>query len=72
MAIINLLNKLIRLLESNIDNALEEKIINLAHDIELAYDVVFGILIESKRFWDSSLAYAMPIHRNIDREGIGV
>jgi len=34
------------------------------------YDVVFGILVESRTFWNSSLAKAMPIHWNIDREGI--
>ncbi len=60
------------LLENDVDTALEEEIINLAYDIELEYDVVFGLLIESKTFWDSDLANAMPIHWNIDREGIGV
>jgi len=32
--------------------------------------VIFGILVEPEVFWNSSLAEAMPIHWNIDREGI--
>ncbi len=63
---------LLILLESDVDTKLEEEIIGLAYDIELEYDVVFGLLIELKTFWNSDLANAMPIHWNIDREGITV
>lgn len=59
-------------LTRKISNAVEEKIFDMAYDIELKYDVVFGVLVESKRFWDSELANAMPIHWNIDREGVSV
>ncbi len=58
------------LLGREINNSLEEVIFGMAYDIELKYDVVFGILVESNVFWDSDLAHAMPIHWNIDREGI--
>lgn len=43
---------------------LEEVIFSIAYELE--HGVVFGILVESKVFWDSDLAHAMPIHWNID------
>jgi predicted nucleotidyltransferase len=63
---------LLILLDLEVNTPLEDEIIGLAYDIELKYDVVFGLLIESKSFWNSPLANAMPIHWNIDREGITV
>lgn len=56
--------------KKDVNTALEEEIISLTYDIELKYDIVFGLLIESMDFWNSELAHAMPIHWNIDREGI--
>jgi len=50
----------------------EERIFDLAYDVELKYGVVFGIIVYSKAFWDSELARVMPLHKNIDREGVGV
>ena len=58
------------LLNRDVDDRLREDIFVLSFEIELKYDVVFGILVESRTFWNSSLAKAMPIHWNIDREGI--
>lgn len=63
---------LLVLLECEVNTKLEDEIIGLAYDIELEHDVVFGLLIESKSFWNSELATAMPIHWNIDREGINI
>ena len=58
------------LLDREVTNSLEEEIFSIAYEIELEHDVVFGILVESKVFWNSDLAHAMPIHWDIDREGI--
>jgi len=58
------------LLDRKIDTELEKQILDIAYDIELELDVVFGIMIESKDFWDSSLAKIMPLHRNIEKEGV--
>jgi len=57
-------------LDNKVDDALREKIFNLSFEIELKYDVVFGILIEQGNFWSSSRAKSMPIYWNIKREGI--
>lgn len=63
---------LLVLLGRDINTSLEEEIISLAYDIELEHNVVFGLLIESKTFWNSNLANAMPIHWNIDKEGMAI
>lgn len=58
------------LTRQKVDSRIRDEIVGLAYDIELDNDVVFGLLIESKEFWNSPLAKAMPIHWNIDGEGI--
>ncbi len=44
----------------------------MSFKIELKYNVIFGILVESEGSCNSSLGKAMPIYRSIDREGIAV
>jgi len=63
---------LLILVESKVDTKLEEEIYHISYEIELKYNVVFGEIIENKDFWDTPLANAMPLHWNIDREGIAV
>jgi predicted nucleotidyltransferase len=55
-----------------VNNAIEEKIFDAAYDIELKHSVVFGIVVYGKEFWASEIAASMPLHQNIEREGIGV
>ncbi len=49
---------------------LRERISHIRYDIELKYDVVFGLILENKEFWHSSLANVMPFYRNVEREGV--
>ncbi len=63
---------LLILVDKQVNTALEDEIINLAYDVELLHDVVFGLLIESKKIWNSEISRAMPIHWNVDREGVPV
>lgn len=58
------------LLDRKIDTELKKQILDIAYDIELESDIVFGVMIESKDFWDSSLARIMPLHQNIEKEGV--
>mgnify|MGYP000421492497 CR=1 FL=1 len=60
------------ILKNKVDDSLREDIFSMSFKIELKYDVIFGILVEPEDFWNSPLAKAMPIHWNIDREGIAV
>jgi len=61
---------LLILVESLVDTKLEEEIFHISYEIELKYDVVFGEIIENRDFWNTPLANAMPLHWNIDREGV--
>ncbi|MEA2081259.1 MAG: nucleotidyltransferase domain-containing protein [Elusimicrobiota bacterium] len=63
---------LLILMERPVTNELEEAITKISYAIELKYDVVFGKLVKNRNFWNTSLANVMPIHRNIDREGIAL
>jgi len=63
---------LLILVESLINTKLEEEIFHLSYQIELKYEVVFGEIVENKDFWNTPLANAMPLHRNIDREGVHI
>ncbi|WP_047133340.1 nucleotidyltransferase family protein [Candidatus Kryptonium thompsonii] len=63
---------LLILIEEPINSKIEEEINSIAYEIELKYDVVFGKIIENKNFWNSPLARSMPIHQNIDDEGIKI
>ena len=63
---------LLILVEAKVDTKLEEEIFHISYEIELKYDVVFGEIIENKDFWSTPLANAMPLHWNINREGISL
>ncbi len=56
----------------DINNNIEENINNITYDIELEYDVVFGILVYSKSFWYSNTAREMPLYQNVQKEGIAI
>lgn len=58
------------LLNREVNNSMEEDIFSIAYKIELKYDVVFGIVVYSKKFWNSNFGKAMPLHWNIERDGI--
>ncbi len=58
------------LLPIEVNNTIREKVFNMAYDIELEYDVIFGIIVQSKKFWNSEIAKVMPIYQNIQKEGI--
>lgn len=63
---------LLILVESELSRVLKEEIGEVKYEIELKYDVIFGLIVENKDFWGSSLAKAMPLHWNIDKEGATV
>lgn len=51
--------------------SVEEEIIDIGFDIELKYDVVIGILVHSKTFWNSK-GVLMPIYKEIEKDGIEI
>jgi predicted nucleotidyltransferase len=60
------------LVPGEVDTALKEEVIDLAYDIELKYNVVFGIVVRSAEFWQSEKASVMPFHKNLQSEALRV
>jgi predicted nucleotidyltransferase len=60
------------LVPREVTNSIEEVIFNLAYDVELKFNVVFGIIVYSIKFWESPLSMCMPIYQSIKNEGIAV
>lgn len=58
------------LLDRQIDTLLERRIFNLGFEVGLKYNVVFGIIVEEKTFWNSDLAKAMPLYQNVAKQGL--
>ncbi|MFO7929436.1 MAG: nucleotidyltransferase domain-containing protein [Candidatus Humimicrobiaceae bacterium] len=58
------------LVDKNVSHDLKDNIIEIAYDIELKYDVVFGFVIENKKLWDSPKYKVTPLYQNVQREGI--
>jgi predicted nucleotidyltransferase len=60
------------LLPCEVDTSVKEEVIDLAYDIELNYNVVFGIVVRSKRFWVSEEAAVLPFHQAVQKEALRV
>jgi predicted nucleotidyltransferase len=58
------------LLPVPVTTATEEEVFDLAFDVEMKYDVVFGIIVYSKDEWASPRLSSMPLHHVIESEGV--
>ncbi|MBI5187360.1 MAG: nucleotidyltransferase domain-containing protein [Nitrospinae bacterium] len=63
---------LLVLIDGEVNNSIEEEVFDLAYDVELQCNVVFGIVVYSRDFWNSRAASYMPLYKNIKREGARV
>jgi len=54
----------------DIDQSIERQLRDISFELELKREVIFNILVESKKYWETPLVKAMPLRWNIDREGI--
>jgi predicted nucleotidyltransferase len=58
------------LVDKEVDNELKDLIIEIVYDIELEFNIVFGLVIENKKSWRSLKYSVMPLFQNIEREGV--
>jgi predicted nucleotidyltransferase len=58
------------LIPSRVSTDMEEEVFDLAFDVELKYDVVFGIIVYSREEWESPRLASMPLHHMIEAEGV--
>ena len=63
---------LLVILDGVVNTSIEDRIYDLGYELELKHGVILGILVQSRKFWDSDLARAMPLRWNIDREGVKI
>ena len=60
------------LLPAEINISLEEEIFDIAFEVGLEHDLVFGVITYSKTFWNTRQARMTPLYENIQNEGIAV
>jgi len=53
-----------------VDMALKKTILDNVYPLELESGAVMTLITYSKQQWDSPLYRAMPLHKNVDREGV--
>lgn len=58
------------IVDGPVDMALEKKILDKVYPLELETCEVLTLIVYSKQQWDSALYRAMPLYKNVDREGV--
>ena len=61
---------LLVLVEGPWSRKLEDQIGDRLYALELESGTVLSLIVYEKHTWDTPLCKAMPLHRNVDREGI--
>jgi len=61
---------LLVLVEGPLSRQLEDRIGDRLYALELESGAVLSLIVYEKHAWDTPLCKAMPLHRNVDREGI--
>lgn len=61
---------LLVLVEEPLSRTLEEQISDRLYALELESGAVLSLLVYEKDSWDTPLCKAMPLHRNVDQEGV--
>jgi len=59
-------------LENEVNTSKEIEIFDVGYEIELKYNVVFGIIVYSKSHWERIKHLKSPLCVNIEKEGISV
>jgi predicted nucleotidyltransferase len=60
------------LLKDTVTTAVEEKIYDIAYEIGLEYDIVFGIIVNTKKEWDKLSNIQSPLVVEIKRKGVKI
>ena len=53
-------------------NDIKKELRDIAYDIELDYDVIISLIIESNYYWNNGPIVHWPLHENIDKDGISL
>ncbi len=63
---------ILALVSCELNNSIEESIFEEAFYVELKYNIILGIVVYAKNFWESPKAEVMPLYQNIARDGISL
>ena len=58
------------IVDGSVDMALEERILDKIYPLELETCQVLTFIVYSRRDWNSPLYQVMPLHKNVDRDGV--
>jgi len=58
------------IVNGSVDMALEERILDKIYPLELETCEVLTFIVYSTQDWNSPLYRAMPLHKNVDRDGV--
>ena len=58
------------IVDGHVNMALQEKILDKVFPLELESGQVLTFIVYNKDQWNSPLYRAMPLHKNIDKEGV--
>ena len=58
------------LVDTDVQPDLEDRIGDALYEIELEHDAVISALVFNREVWDEPRYRALPLHENVDREGI--
>jgi predicted nucleotidyltransferase len=58
------------IVDGPVNMALKKEIIDYVYPLELESGAVLTMIAYNKQQWDSSLYRAMPLHKNVDRDGV--
>ena len=61
---------LLVLVEGVLTRQLEERIGDRLYALELESGTILSLIVYEKHTWNTPLCKAMPLHRNVDREGV--
>jgi uncharacterized protein len=63
---------LLVLVEGDVTSVIKNRIRSIKYDIELTYDVILSLIIEDSKYWQSTQAQLIPLHSNIEKDGIAI
>jgi len=57
-------------LDRKVNIAIEKEIFDVGFEVEIRWDVVFGIVVEESDFLNTPMAGEMPFYKNIKKQGV--
>jgi len=54
----------------DVDKIIESNVRDIIYNIQLKYNIIFNVIIESKKYYNTPIFKAMPLSWNINKDGI--